>query len=244
MNGIWKPEKFEYVLALDSTFDYSELKYSPIGQGAWYYDPDTVIARLNEILGPNWDLEVSEPYLDETNRFLLVKVAITIHLPNGQQVTRATIAGDKYSKKYDSKTVDNVETLSKGSVSSALKKVASYFGVAYYLYNKDTISIIQKIYNWWDIKVASKDRNTKNPPLTVKPGKMQIANQQLIEQYDKDKMNELKDLFLDSHSEKEWIEYTNGVTFLNIKRFLLAHVTNKKLVLWKYIYGEKIVLNK
>lgn len=221
-------KNFEYELALDSYIDFSKLKYQDYTK-TWYYPVEEIVYRLNEVLGLHWSCRTSQPVINQIDKFLVVNVDLEINL-NGKFIVRSSLSGKPLNAgKKDKTALGDLELITKGSASEALKKAASYFGVAYYIYNKDNCMFLNKIF-----RVTGNDIFLRENVLTE-------ANKKLIESYDVIKMKELREMYIQSgKTNEDWNEYTKNVNFMNIKAFIFSHDPVIKPIMWKNIYKTKI----
>lgn len=107
------------------TFDYVEGHY--------------VVAVLNAVFGFNWDDTVVEKIVNESAKQIAMLVRLTVRFANGQAVTKEGWGGSdiKYTKGDIPKIIDLADDL-KSAHTDALKKAASYLGVAWDVYSGQT----------------------------------------------------------------------------------------------------------
>lgn len=112
----------EIFAALGAPFQPGEVKqYSRDGRAMYYITARVVANRLDNVIGPeNWDFEV-KPWGQEA----LIGTLI-LRLPDGTVVRKSDVGG-----KADMKAADDAD---KSAASDCLKRCASLFGVARYLY--------------------------------------------------------------------------------------------------------------
>jgi len=226
MSNEWVKD-FEYELALDSYIDFSKLKWEEYSK-VWYYTIGEIISRLNMVLGPNWNCKTSQPIIDQVNKFLTVNVDLEITIGD-RKIVRSSLSGKSLNAGKKGEGLGNLDLISKGSASEALKKAASYFGVAYYLYNKDTSDFLKRVFS------------IEGTKMFLRENMISEANKKLVEPYDTKKMIELHKMFTESgKSADDWNEYVKKVNFMNIKSFIFSHNPKIKTIMWKNIYSKKI----
>lgn len=131
---------------LTEKFDKRYLKSRRVGNKNFIYIPEPLIRdRLNEVLGLNWEWEIREdkllPYNQEAERMtkftqerdprenlqVVVRGALTIHLPSGKAVVREAFGG---SPLLNGSMAGDAH---KSASSNAFKKAAYMFNVGAYL---------------------------------------------------------------------------------------------------------------
>ena len=228
--------KIDYVLTLDSFFDFKYLKYRKGGnRGFWYLDVETVLERMNAVLGPYWSYKIERETF--TNNFMSITCSIEVNAPKniyksapeGINSSKFSISGASYDAKLSKKqkeagqTIGDMDSIAKIVSSNAFKKAASFYGVGWYLYNTKYLTLLEKACTASEVGWGK---------YIVSPSIDYNSQYKLIEDYDVQKMLELKALF--TGTDKEWNDYVNSVSFWNIKEFLMDHA-NVTYDLWRNI---------
>lgn len=169
-----------------------------------YIPGNQVIARLNEVFGGQWSFTISEKIVDIPHRQVAVLGrmevrAATLGVESDKYIVKEQWGG-VYMNVYESGQVVCLGDDLKIATTDALKKCATLFGVALYLYDQDQ-----------NVDVVSADKTTP-APVAVSPdapekgesvqepaSQVKIAAiEKMIETYQLDKAEVLKSLGVES----------------------------------------------
>lgn len=115
--------------SLERPFTQEALRVNE-ARGLTYIPVSEVIARLNAVLGLNWEFRVrSNEVSTDVPGWVVCHGTLTLHLPDGRSVSRDGFGGQAIKTKRSGDVVDLGDEF-KGASSDALKKAAQSFGIA------------------------------------------------------------------------------------------------------------------